>query len=148
MSEMYAKFQMFDRFQMSRRTIKRLVSIAILFTIAGAILGTVAVVAALANGAIAIGGPQVVTIHAEPVAWAIAGLIGASVLAAIGTTIAVVAWFGALLNTSRLPDKTWFGAVLVSGLVSLGWVAIIAYVLAGPDSTTAPVASADATAQA
>ena len=49
---------------------------------------------------------------------------------------AIAAWVGALLNTSSLEDKTWFATLLVLGLVSLGWVAVIAYVLTGPDGTT------------
>jgi hypothetical protein len=56
---------------------------------------------------------------------------------------AIAAWVGALFNTARLEDKTWFAALLVLGLVSLGWVAMTAYVLAGPDST-----ARDATASA
>ena len=43
-------------------------------------------------------------------------------------------WGGALLNTSHLEDKSWFIALLGLGLVSLGWVAMIAYILKGPDS--------------
>jgi hypothetical protein len=47
-----------------------------------------------------------------------------------------------LLNTSRLEDKAWFAALLVLGLISLGWVAMIAYVLRGPDSAVALAPSA------
>lgn len=148
MSELSAKLQMFERFQMSKRAITRLIVIAIALTAAGAVLGTVAVIAALANGAISIGGPQVVTVDAESVAWAIAGLVAGSLLAGVGTMVAIAAWVGALLNTARLADKTWFGALLVFGVVSLGWVAIIAYALAGPDGTTAPPAQVAGTATA
>jgi hypothetical protein len=51
-----------------------------------------------------------------------------------------VSWIGALLNTWQLEDKLWFGALLVGGLLGLGVVAMIAYVLAGPDGTTQSVA--------
>ena len=46
-----------------------------------------------------------------------------------------VAWIGALMNTSRLEDKTWFILLLVLGLLSFGLVAMLVYVVAGPDGT-------------
>ena len=42
---------------------------------------------------------------------------------------------GALLNTAQLEDKTWFIVLLVLGLLSFGLVAMIAYVIGGPDGT-------------
>jgi hypothetical protein len=53
-----------------------------------------------------------------------------------GTVAAVVSWIAALLNTWQLEDKVWFGSFLVSGLLGLGVVAMIAYVVAGPDGTS------------
>jgi len=46
-----------------------------------------------------------------------------------------VAWIGALINTVAIDDKTWFVLLLVLGLLSFGLIAMIAYVIAGPDST-------------
>ena len=43
-----------------------------------------------------------------------------------------VAWIGALMNTSRLEDKTWFILLLVLGLLSFGLIAMLVYVVAGP----------------
>jgi hypothetical protein len=57
-----------------------------------------------------------------------------------GTTAAVVSWIGALLNTWQLEDKLWFGSLLAGGLLGLGVVAMIAYVVAGPDGTKQSVA--------
>jgi hypothetical protein len=132
----------FQTFSMSKPAITRLFKVAIAFVVAGAVSGTAVVIWALANGAVAIGGPQFVTVNADTLTGAIVGLIIASLLTGIGTVAAVVSWAGALLNTSRLEDKAWFTALLVSGLVSLGWVAMVAYVLRGPDSTQATKASA------
>jgi hypothetical protein len=120
---------------MSKSSITRLFAGAIAAVIVGLIIGIVGVVAALANGAVVVDGSQVVTLNGGPFAWAIAALIVASLVVAAGTLAAIASWVGALLNTYRLDDKTWFVALLVLGLVSLGWVAMIAYVLAGPDST-------------
>ena len=56
-------------------------------------------------------------------------------LVVIGAAVAqFVAWVGAVLNTAQLPDKTWFVVLLVTGLLSFGFIAMIVYVIAGPDS--------------
>ena len=154
MSEMLTKLQsiekipMFDRFQMSKPAIKRWFGVAVALTVAGAIVGTVTVIAAVADGAISFGGPQFVSFDVERVAWAIVALVLASFLGGLGTLAAIVAWAGALANTSHLPEKAWFATVLALGLVSMGWVALIAYVIAGPDSSTAPAAAASDATQA
>jgi hypothetical protein len=120
---------------MSKSGITRLFAGAIAAVVVGLTIGIAGVVAALANGAVVIDGSQVVTLNGGPFAWAIAALIVASLVLAAGTLAAIASWVGALLNTYRLDDKTWFVVLLVLGLVSLGWVAMIAYVFAGPDST-------------
>lgn len=120
---------------MSKTAITGLFVGAVVAAAVGIAIGFAAVVTALANGAVVIGGPQVVTLHGGPMASAIPALLVAALLVAAGTVLAIASWAGALLNTSRLADKTWFVALLVLGLASLGWVAMIAYVVAGPDST-------------
>lgn len=129
-------------FVMSKRAITRLFKVAIAFVVAGAVSGTAVVTVALANGAVAFGGSTLVTVNPGPFAGAVVGLIVASVLTAAGSIAAVISWAGALLNTYRLEDKTWFASLLVSGFVSLGWIAMFAYVLRGPDSTTAATGAA------
>ena len=52
-----------------------------------------------------------------------------------GAVAGVVSWIGALLNTARLEDRTWFVSLLVLGLFSFGLLAMIAYVLYGPDGS-------------
>jgi hypothetical protein len=131
----------FEKFSMSKTAITRLFKIAVAFVVAGAVSGTAVAIWALANGAIAFGGQQFVTVNAGPFAGAIVGFVAASLLTGIGTVAAVVSWVGALANTARLENKTWFTTLLVSGLVSFGWVAMIAYILRGPDSTTATSAA-------
>ena len=58
-----------------------------------------------------------------------------SLAALAGTVAAVASWIGALLNTARLDDRTWFVSLLVLGLCGAGVLAMAAYVLAGPDGT-------------
>ena len=50
----------------------------------------------------------------------------------------LVSWIGALLNTALVEDKTWFILLLVLGLLSFGIVAMIAYVIGGPDGRQRP----------
>jgi hypothetical protein len=50
-----------------------------------------------------------------------------------GVITQCVAWIGALMNTFRAQDKTWFAALLALGLVGFQFPAMIAYLLAGPD---------------
>ncbi len=67
-----------------------------------------------------------------------------------GFVAAFVSWIGALLNTSRIDSKAWFVALLLLGIFNLGFFAMLAYVLAGPDGwedapragTALPAASA------
>jgi hypothetical protein len=82
-----------------------------------------------------------VGINSSPFAWSIVGLAVVGILAMVGGAIGqFVAWIGAVLNTSRLDDKTWFVMLFVLELLSFGFVAMRVYVLAGPDgNATAPM---------
>jgi hypothetical protein len=126
---------------MSKTTVDRLFIGAIVAVVAGWVIAIVAIVAALAGGAVAIGGPNVVTIDRAAFASALVVLAIAAVLVTGGSVAAVASWVGALLITSRLEDKTWFVVLLVLGLWSFGFVAMIAYVVAGPDGTARAVPS-------
>ena len=48
-----------------------------------------------------------------------------------------MSWIGALLNTSQLESKAWFLALLLLGIFNFGFFAMIAYLIAGPDGTSA-----------
>jgi hypothetical protein len=102
--------------------------------VAGILLAIFAVWIALASGTLVMDGPDVVGIESTPTAWAAVALAVIAGLAVVGGCIGgLVAWIGALLNTAQLDDKTWFILLLVLGLFSFGVVAMIAYVIAGPD---------------
>jgi hypothetical protein len=103
-----------------------LASALILLTGAGAL--------AYANGSFKMRGPDVVGIHATPFGWIMIGLAIVAILVLIAAAITqFVAWVGAVLNTARLEDKTWFIVLLVTGLLSFGFIAMVVYVIAGPD---------------
>jgi hypothetical protein len=121
---------------MSKSAITRLFVGAILAVVAGVIIALVAVVQAIASGVVTIGGAAIVTVNGGPFAGTLIWLVVASAAMAVGTLAALVAWIGALLNTVQLEDRTWFVVLLVLGLFSFGWIAMLAYVLFGPDSTS------------
>lgn len=121
---------------MSKATVTRVFLGSVVAVIAGAILAFAAVWVAYANGAFVMSGPDVVGVQWTPMAWTIVGLgIVASLTMIAGFVGGLVSWIGALLNTAQLDDKTWFIVLLVLGLLSFGVVAMIAYVIAGPDGT-------------
>jgi hypothetical protein len=120
---------------MSKSSITWLFAAAVVAFVAGFVIGLVSVVAGLAGGAVTLGGSDVVRVDGGAFAGILVWLSIASLAMAGGSLAALAAWIGALLNTARLDDKTWFIALLVLGLFSFGWIALIAYVLAGPDST-------------
>ena len=119
---------------MSKLTVTRAFLGSVVAVIAGAVLAFAAVWIAYANGAFVLSGPDVIGVQSTPMAWTIVGLGIVAALAVIAGFIGgLVSWIGALLNTAQLEDKTWFIVLLVLGLLSFGLVAMIAYVIAGPD---------------
>jgi hypothetical protein len=118
----------------SKATVTRVFMGSVIAVIAGAVLAFAAVWIAFANGAFVMNGPDVIGVQSTPMAWTIVGLGVVAALAMIaGFVGGLVSWIGALLNTSQLEDKTWFVLLLVLGLLSFGLVAMIAYVIGGPD---------------
>lgn len=129
---------------MSKSTVTRVFVGSLLAVVAGILLGVAAVWIAFASGALVMRGPDVVGVQSMPAAWTVVGLAVVAGLAIVGGMIGgLVSWIGALLNTAQLADKTWFILLLVLGLLSFGLVAMVAYVLGGPDGTRpAPAAAA------
>lgn len=99
---------------------------AVLFVVAGAL--------ALGNDVFVMDGPDVVGIKTGLFGWTMLGFAVVAVLGMLAAvTVQFIAWVGAVLNTAQLPDKAWFVVVLAGGLVSLGFLATLAYVIAGPN---------------
>lgn len=121
---------------MTKATVTRVFLGSVVAVVAGALLAFAAIWIAYVNGAFVMRGPDVIGIQSTPLAWAIIGFgIVAALAMMAGFIGGLVSWIGALLNTSQLADKTWFIILLVLGLFSFGLVAMIAYVIAGPDGT-------------
>ena len=121
---------------MSKATVTKLFIGSAIAVVAGAILAIVAVWIAYANGVFVMSGNEVVDVRGSSLAWSMLGLGIVGGVAMIGGMIGgLVSWIGALLNTSQLESKTWFLVLLLLGIFSFGFVAMIAYVVAGPDGT-------------
>jgi hypothetical protein len=94
--------------------------------------------AVLATGTWIVSGSEVTDFHLSPAAASTFWIAAIGGLLIVGGSIGqFVAWIGAMVNTARLPDKTWFVILLVTGLLSFGFIAMLVYVLAGPDGTIA-----------
>lgn len=125
---------------MSKPAITRLFVGSVVAIFAAIVLAVVAVIAAFAGGAFQMEGSEVVGVNGSAFTWTMFALMIIAGFTMIGGAIGgLIAWIGALLNTARLEDKAWFILLLVLGVCSFGFVAMIAYVIAGPDGTRQPV---------
>jgi hypothetical protein len=127
---------------MSKKTVTRLFIGAAIAAVAGSILVIAGVWLAIANDVFVLSGSDLVAIRDGGTAWATLGLAAVGGVTVVGAVIAgLVSWIGALRNTWQLQSKTWFAVLLLLGIFNAGIIAMIAYVIAGPDATAAPVAS-------
>jgi MFS family permease len=119
---------------MSKTTVTRLFIGSGIAVIVGAILAVGAVWLAIANDAFIMSGPDIVGFRGGELAWIGLGLgfVGALIFTG-GMIGGFVSWAGALLNTWRVESKTWFAILLLLGVFTLGFFAMVAYVIAGPD---------------
>jgi hypothetical protein len=121
---------------MSKTTITRLFIGSGIAIVAGAILAVAAIWLAIANDVFVMSGPDIVGIHGSALGWSLVGIGIVAGVAVVGGSIGgLVSWIGALLNTWRLESKTWFTVLLLLGIFNLGFFAMVAYLIAGPDGT-------------
>ena len=122
----------------TKQTVSRIFIGSAIAVVAGTILLIAAVWLAYANGAFVMDGPDVVGVRGSAFAWTTIGLAIVGGLTMIGGFVGgLVSWIGALLNTAPLPDKTWFLLLVLLGVWNLGVIAMIAYLIAGPDGARA-----------
>ena len=123
---------------MSKSTVTKLFVGGTIAAIAGAILAVLSVGLAFANNVFITSGTEVVGVRGGTLAWSLLGLGIAGGLAFMGGLIAgLISWIGALLNTWQLESRAWFVGLLLLGIFNFGFFAMIAYVVVGPDGTTA-----------
>jgi hypothetical protein len=123
---------------MTKTTVTRLFIGSLIAFGAGAVVAILAIGLAVANDVFVMNGNDVVAIQGGALAGTLVVLAILGGLAAAGGVIAgFIAWIGAVLNTWQLESKAWFVALVLLGIFNFGFVAMIAYVIAGPDGTTA-----------
>jgi hypothetical protein len=121
---------------MTKSTVTKIFIGSLVAIVGGVVLLGTGLFLAYVNGTFIMRGPDVVAIHPSAFTSSMAGLAIIGVVAVTGGAIGqFVAWIGAVLNTSRLDDKTWFIVLLVVGLLSFGFIAMLVYLVAGPDGT-------------
>lgn len=121
---------------MTKTTITRLFVGSLIAIAGGLVLLAVAGGLAIATDAFVMDGPDVVGVSSTLSAWLLIGLAGMAVLVLLlAGVVQFVAWVGAVLNTAQLENKGWFVVLLVTGLLSFGFIAMVMYVVAGPDGT-------------
>lgn len=131
-----------EMIRMPKKNVARLFIAAMVAAGVGLVIGLAALSVALASDAINVGGRYLIDVHGGSGAWTALALVVIGSLTIVGATLAaVVSWIAALLNTWQLEDKTWFGSLLALGLLGAGLLAMIAYVVAGPDGTNQGVAA-------
>src|SRR5829696_5485506 len=126
---------------MFKATVSRLFIGSLIASGAGAIVSILAVALAIANNVFVMDGNDIAAVQGGALAWALLGLAFLGALTAAGGVIAgFIAWIGAVLNTSQLDSKVWFLVLLLTGLFSFGFIAMVIYVIAGPDGKAARTA--------
>jgi hypothetical protein len=119
---------------MTKASVSRLFMGSVLAAIAGLVLAIAAVWFAYANDAFVMNGPDVAGIHGTTFAWGMVGLIVVAGLVFLAGCIGgVVSWVGARLVTARMGAIGWFLVLLLLGLWNLGIIAMLVYVIAGPE---------------
>ncbi len=121
---------------MSKSTVTKLVIGSGISIVAGALLVAGAIWLAITNDVFVMNGPDIVGLHPSALTWSCLALAIVGSMAVIGGFAGGLAsWIGALLNTWQIPGKAWFVAVILLGVFNLGFFAMIAYLIAGPDGT-------------
>ncbi len=119
---------------MHKTLIRKLFVGSLIALAGGLVLLAVAGGLAYANSSLVRQGSDVTGIHATALGWVMIGLAVVAILVLIAAAITqFVAWVGAVINTAQLQDKTWFIVLLLTGLLSFGFIAMIVYLIAGPE---------------
>ncbi|MGN6743946.1 MAG: hypothetical protein ACTHJL_11730 [Amnibacterium sp.] len=117
---------------MSRSTITGLVIWSVGSLVAGAVLFIVAAALVVsANGRLP-NDVGLVDLGGAPAAFVVSAVLLAVLLLLASVVLALVAWIGALIETAALPEKGWFVAILVVGVLGMILVADLVYVIGSP----------------
>ena len=130
---------------MSRSSITKLFAGSIVAVLLSVVLFVVAVGVILGTGTFVTSGGAITSFQVSSITPAMIALILLGLAAlAVGCVGLFIAWIAALVNTARLPDRIWFVMLLLLGLFSFGWLAVLVYLLAAPDDMGQPAPPASA----
>lgn len=136
----------------SKPSVTRLFTASLLAAVVGAGIAIASIWTAIANDVFVMRGADIAGIQGSALAWILLGVaLAGAVTFTAGLIGGFISWIGALLATAQLPRKTWFVSLLVLGLFNLGFLGMIAYLVAGPASgptTASPAQPAGAVASA
>jgi hypothetical protein len=119
---------------MFKSTVTRLFIGSLIALAAGVTTLILAIALANANNVFVMDGNDITAIQGGALATALLGVAFLGALTAAGGVIAgVIAWIGAVLNTWQLESKAWFVALVLTGIFNFGFIAMVIYVIAGPD---------------
>jgi len=118
---------------MSKQVIGRVFFSSLAAFLGSLLLAGAAVLVAVEQDVFIMNGPDVVGVRSGSGAWAALILAVLALLLGVGSAVGgFVAWLGALAATGGRTDKTWFVVLLVLGLLSIGFLATLVYLVAGP----------------
>jgi hypothetical protein len=123
---------------MTKSTVTKIFVGSLIAIASGLVLFVVAGLVAYGNNSFVMNGPDVVGVKPTLFGSTMVALAALGIIVMAGAAIAqLVAWVGAVLNTALLENKTWFIVLLLTGLLSFGFIAMIIYLIVGPDGTAA-----------
>ena len=126
---------------MFKSTVIRLYIGSLIALAAGATVLILAIALAIANNVFVMDGNDIAAIQGGALSTALLGVAFLGALTAAGGVIAgVIAWIGAVLNTWQLESKAWFVALVLTGIFNFGFIAMVIYIIAGPDGKAARAA--------
>ena len=126
---------------MFKSTVTRLFIGSLIALAAGATVLILAIALAIGNNVFVMYGNDIAAIQGGPLATALLGVAFLGALTAAGGVVAgVIAWIGAVLNTWQLESKAWFVALVLTGIFNFGFIAMVIYVIAGPDGKATRIA--------
>jgi hypothetical protein len=126
---------------MSKQMIGRLFFGSLAAFVGSLILAGAAVMLAVNWDVFIMNGPDVIGVRSGSGAWAALTLAVLALTLVLASAVGgFVSWLGTLAATGGRADKTWFIVLLVLGLFSIGFLATLIYLVAGPPEEPEPAA--------
>jgi hypothetical protein len=128
---------------MSKQMIGRLFFASLAAFVGCMVLAAAAVMVAVDRDVFIMNGPDVVGVRSGTGAWGALALGALALILLLASAAGgFVSWLGALAATGSRTDKSWFVVLLVLGLLSVGFLATLIYLVAGPVDELEPAAPA------